>query len=270
MDIIKEAVLRIERDRPLKSAGPNPESDGDLRRSNEEVRHRIDDFSTREVLGAEELARLRIYHSTMRDNRIHTAFTNLRTHVIQRTGKSACSIVVSAVTHGGGASFVAMNLAAAFASDSSGSAILMDCNFAGRRFEQFGDNESIPGITDYIDGTASSLDQILTDVGIPRLRLLGGGTSRGTQREYFTRPRAQKLFMELRERYENNAVIIDAPPVLISANANIIAGYCDAVLLVVPYGKTTQQDVRVAARSVPAGKLLGSVFNDVPHWRSGR
>lgn len=258
MDIIKEAVLRIERDAPRQVPVRDSGSQGGRRLANE--------LSRREPLPVEELAKKRIYHASMRDERVHIAFTNLRTHVIQRTGKRSCSIAVSALTEGGGASFVAMNLAAAFASDSSGSAILVDCNFSGPRFEQLGDNDTVAGVTDYLDDSGSTLNQFLTDVGIPRLRLLGGGTLRNTQREFFTRPRTKKMFEELGNQYDDCAVIIDAPPSLVSANTSVIANYCDAVLLVVPYGSATQQDVRAAVRSMPPEKLLGSVFNNVPHW----
>jgi Mrp family chromosome partitioning ATPase len=265
MDIIKDAVQRIERKQSLQSGGPNPHATSSV---DDFIKHRQPtEFPSKKNRQADELSNLRLYHSAMRNEKVHTAFTNLRTHIIQRTGKRSCSIVVSAVTQGGGASFVALNLAAAFASDSSGSAVLVDCNFAGRRYEQFGDNESRPGVTDYVDGTATTIEHLMTDIGIPGLRLLTGGRMRSSQREYFTRPRARQMFSELCNRDDNRAVIVDAPPSLLSANANVLAEYCDAVLLVVPYSKATEQDVRAAVRSLPPGKLLGSVFNDVPHWR---
>lgn len=264
MDIIKEAVLRIDRGETNKPSGTHE-------RSNESAFIPIREAFPvgTSLLSPEELSNHRVYHAAMRNKEAHTAFTNLRTHVIQRTGKRSCSVVVTAINHGGGASFIAMNLAAAFASDSSGSAILVDCSFRGRRYEQFGDSETNPGISDYIDGTAPTLDDCMTDIGIPRLRLLAGGTSRDPQREYFTRPRAREMFRDLQTRYQNCAVIVDAPPALISANVNVIASYCDAILLVIPYGGATEQEVQAAMRSLPNGMLAGSVFNDVPHWRTG-
>lgn len=264
MDIIKDAVIRMERGGSIRSTD---DSQGDGRTGTSVAARKLREVApARPRMDVDELSRLRIYHSAMRDERVHSAFTNLRTHVIQRTGKRNCRIVVSSVAAGGGASFVALNLAAAFASDSSASAVVVDCNFAGARFTQLGDDGTLPGVTDYIDGTAASVSQILTDVGITRLHLVTGGTARTTQREYFTRPRAEAMFKELGACFEDNAVVVDAPPALLSANANILAGYCDAVLLVVPYGRSAQQDVQVAIRSMPSGKILGSVFNNVPHW----
>ena len=229
------------------------------------------DFPTTHPLSADELSDLKLTHSAMRDENVYMAFSSLRTHVIQKLGRHDCSIVVSSVAPGGGASFVAMNLAAAFASDSTRSAILLDCNFSGSRYKDLGDDESVPGITDYVYGSPGiTLDDLMLDVGIPRLRLLPGGKLRSNRVELFTRPRTQQMFEELRSRFPDSAIIVDAPSPSASANANVIASYCDGVVLVVPYGQVTQQDVRVVARSFPEGKILGSVFNDVPHWRMAK
>ena len=260
MDIIKEAVLRLERQHTPSLGESRAATDRPIISTSAE-------FASAHPRSAEELAQLRIYHATMRDERVHTAFTNLRTYIIQRMGKRSCSIVVTALVEGGGGSFVSMNLAAAFAADASGAAILMDANFGGARFAQLGDDESRPGITDFIAGKVSTLPSLLTDPGVAGLRLLGGGTLRGVPREFFTHPRAPLLFEDIRRQYPDCAVVVDAPPALLSANASVLAKYCDGVLLVVPYGRASEQDARAAFRSMPGGKLLGSVFNDVPHWR---
>lgn len=270
MDIIKDAVKVIEGGNNSPVTGKfQDNSNATIER--ERLHAPVSELrSEKEPLPADSLSKKKVYHAAMRDERAYKAFTNLRTHLIQRTGKRSCSIVVTAMSNTGGASFVAMNLAAAFASDSSGSAILMDCNFSGRRYGEFGDDESQAGITEFVDGTATTLSPLLADVGIPGMRLLGGGKLRATQREYFTRPRARLMFQEISSQHPDAAVIVDAPPTLLSANAKVIANYCDAVLLVVPYSNATQQDISVAIRSIPADKLVGSVFNNVPHWRNNR
>src|SRR5690606_36878155 len=149
----------------------------------------------------------------------------------------------------GGASFVSMNLAAAFAADASGAAILMAANFGGARYSQLGDDQSCPGITDFIAGKVPTLPCLLTDPGVAGLRLLGGGTLRGVPREFFTHPLAPLLFDDIRRQYPDCAVIVGAPPALLSANASVLAKYCDGVLLAVPYGRASEQDVRAAFRS---------------------
>ena len=272
MDIIRDAVRKLEGEsKNSNKSRPTNRLAGSVIESADIQLSPTEEFPTGKALTPDELSMLRITHGAMRNENVYVAFSSLRTHIIQRLGRHDCSIVVAAVSPGGGASFVSMNLAAAFASDESHSAILVDCNFSGRRFKEFGDDESVPGITDYIFGTAAApLENLLTDVGIPRLRLLPGGRMRSNRAEFFTRPRAQKMFEELRGKHRNRTIIVDAPPPSISANANVIAVHCDAVLLVVPYGSVTQQDVRVAARSFPAGKVIGSVFNDIPHWRTAK
>ena len=268
MDIIREAV------RKFSESGPSPnESAEEIRvlESNSLVTSQTNEFESNDPLSADELSDRRIAHGAMRDENVYSAFSRLRTHIVQKLGKTNCSVVVASVCPGGGASFVAMNLAAAFASDTTRTALLMDCNFSGDRFEQLGDDKSVPGITDFIYGTASaSLNDLMMDIGVSRLRLLPGGRMRSSRSEFFTRPRAKQMFEEICTSNPNRAVIVDVPPPSMSAYSNVIATYCDAVLLVVPYGQVTQQDVRVAARSFPREKIVGSVFNDIPHWRTAR
>jgi Mrp family chromosome partitioning ATPase len=268
MDIIKDAVRQIESGQLLKETTNDTASflPSDSQRMIDD--QAAESFPSSNPLSTDELSEIRVSYPAMRNEAVYSAFASLRTHIIQRLGKHACTIMVSAVKPQGGASFVALNLAAAFASDSSRSAVLVDCNFSGRRFEELGDTNSQRGITDYIVGTTISRpEHLMTDIGIPRLRLLSGGTLRNIRREYFTRPRAKQMFSELCDQSEDRAIIVDAPPASVSADANVIAAYCDAVLLVVPYGMATHHDVRMVARTFPEGKVLGSVFNNIPHWR---
>jgi Mrp family chromosome partitioning ATPase len=266
MDIIREAVRKLSQ-----SAEGSDVSTDDVPalESTALFSSHGEEFETNRSLSADELSDLRISHGAMRDENVYSAFSKLRTHIVQKLGKNNCSIAVSSVCPGGGASFVALNLAAAFASDATRSALLVDCNFSGDRYEELGDNKDIPGITDFIGGPAvCSIESLMFDIGIPRLRLLAGGRMRDSRVEFFTRPRAKQMFDEICTQNANRAVIVDVPPPSMSAYANVIATYCDAVLLVVPYGQVTQQDVRVAARAFPREKIIGSVFNDIPHWRT--
>ena len=70
------------------------------------------------------------------------------------------------------------------------------------------------------------------------------------------------FFGELSERFD--VIVVDAPPVLPSAAASVIAAVCDGVLFVVRAGRTEQADGRDALdrlRRVGA-HVLGAVLND--------
>lgn len=56
-------------------------------------------------------------------------------------------------------------------------------------------------------------------------------------------------------------VFIDAPPILPLFDMNLISGTVDGILIVARSGKTSEQLLAQAIRSVGSGKIIGSVLN---------
>src|SRR3954463_7449201 len=79
-------------------------------------------------LSEDELIRAGIIFPEMEDYRVADAFREIRTKIIQACPSSNCVTLVTSIKEDGGASFVALNLAAAFTFDESKSALLVDCN----------------------------------------------------------------------------------------------------------------------------------------------
>jgi Mrp family chromosome partitioning ATPase len=72
------------------------------------------------------------------------------------------------------------------------------------------------------------------------------------------------LLSELRQRYVDRFIILDAPPITDSADARILAELADYAVLVVPYGAATEAQITAAAKLIGEKKLLGVVFSDMP------
>ena len=93
----------------------------------------VDKFS------ASELERLKIINGTMGNVRILNTFRELRTQLLKKNDKKNFVCMVSSITHGGGASYVAKNLAAVFALDKAKTSMLIDANLRiGTIRENFG------------------------------------------------------------------------------------------------------------------------------------
>ncbi len=86
----------------------------------------------------------------------------------------------------------------------------------------------------------------------------------GLGADFFTSARWRALLMELKQRYPDRYLVVDAPPLGLSADAGATLAECDFAILVVPYGKVTQAQLSVAAKAVGPQKLLGVVLNDEP------
>lgn len=215
-----------------------------------------------------ELARNKIIHSDMPDGRVLNAFRELRTKIVQKSVNGNGVIMVTGVKFGDGASFVARNLAAAFALDESKTALLLDCNFKHPQVAVRKSSDDKLGLTDYLESEDVPVDKIIHQAGINRFRMIPSGAHCEVPAEYFTSVRMGKLLTQLKQRYPERYVILDTPPITESADTSIVAAMCDHVLLVVPYGKVTQTQIEAAVKSIDKNKLLGVVFNNQPQFPS--
>lgn len=214
----------------------------------------------------EAMAHNKIVHPEMEDGRVLNAFRELRTKIIQKSLNGNGVIMVTGVTLGDGASFVARNLAAAFALDTSKTALLLDCNLKNPQYDGINSAGAKLGLTDYLESEDISVDKIIHRPGIDRFRMIPSGVQCEVPAEYFTSMKMGKLLVQLKQRYPERYVILDTPPITESADTSIVADLCDHVLLVVPYGKVTEMQVGAAVKAIGQHKLIGVVFNNEPQF----
>lgn len=191
------------------------------------------------------------------------AFRDLRTSLLALGGDSNFVTLVAPVAAGCGASFVARNLAAAFAFDETKTATLVDCDSLDpAQHTALGVDSGAGGLMDYIDGSLGDLERIQYRTGLPRLYLVPGNV-REISGESFSSLRMRALVDSLRSSHSNRYLVLDGPPVLKSPDARILSELADQVVLVARYGRVTTDQIAKAAASFEPSKLAGVVFNDI-------
>jgi exopolysaccharide/PEP-CTERM locus tyrosine autokinase len=190
------------------------------------------------------------------------AFRELRTNLYQATAdRQNFVLLVSSIVPGGGASFVSLNLGAAIAMDESRTSIIVDCNIYEPSLQRLLPVEPDFGLVDYLENVSLEIKDVIYGTGVRRLRLIPAGSRRTPGTEFFTSTRMRRFVDELRSRYRDRNVILDAPPLATSADARILAEVADFVVLVVPSGRVTDSQLRTTLDVLPKSKLLGVVFN---------
>ena len=193
------------------------------------------------------------------------AFREIRTRLLDLGGAHNFVTLVVAVSSGSGASFVARNLAAAFAFDDARTALLIDCNL--RYPAQHAALDVDPahgGLVDFLEHPQRGVQHILYDTGMPRVRLIPAGHPRESGAEYFSSSRMRSLVDALRSRYPDRYLLLDGPPLRGSPDARILAELADFVVIVAGYGRDTPAAINQAVASVDPNKLAGVVFNYPP------
>jgi len=215
----------------------------------------------------------KIIYPEASENATIKALRDIRTKVLQKTASKNSVIMVTGTSLGSGASFVSVNLAAAFALDIAKTSLVVDCNIRDPYLHTLVAGEIKGGLTDYLMNARSDVANIIQPTGISRMRVIPAGVNIDPTVEYFTMERMRRLIRSIRERYPDRVVILDCPPIGRSADAQILLELCDYVIVVVPYAGTTPSRLHSALKLIDGKKLLGVVLNEEPglpsiDWKS--
>ncbi|MFP4181639.1 polysaccharide biosynthesis protein [Thiohalospira sp.] len=265
VDKLENALQRARNESGGGHGGRDDGGDRSLRRRND---HRRDIATMDEgpLLSAEFLEERRIIHPGMRQREVANRFRELRTRLFELQAGRNFSLLVASVVPSGGGTFTAINLAAAIALDEARTSLVIDTNLGEPRLQELLDLRPEQGLVDYLEDDELDVGQILHPSGIPRLRVIPMGRRREGAAELFTSARMQRFLEDVKGRYPDRYVILDAPALSESADSRILADLCDYVLLVVPYGRVTQPQVERAVTSIGEERLAGVVLNDEPSW----
>ena len=190
-------------------------------------------------------------------------FREIRTRLLALGNADNFVTLVVPVSSGSGGSYVARNLAAAFASDAAKTAVLIECNL--RHPVQHGAlhiNAVHGGLLDYLEQPQRGLAHVLYQTRVPRLQLIPAGEPRQWSMEYFSSARLITLIDSLRASSANCYLFLDGPALTGSPDASILSALADIVVLVAGYGRDTAQAINRAITRLGAEKIAGVVFND--------
>ncbi len=204
----------------------------------------------------------RLIHPADSVRRQADAFRELRTRLLALGGDRNFVTLVVPVSTGAGGSFVARNLAAAFAFDDSKTALLIDCDARYPAQDQaLHVDGKDGGLIDYLDDAEVDLASVIYPTGIARLQLMPTGRRREATDESFSSFRMRAMIDSLRSQSPHRYLILDGPSVEGSPDARILSGLADLVVLVAGYGRNTADSINAAVESFPPDKLAGLVFN---------
>jgi len=113
-----------------------------------------------------------------------------------------------------------------------------------------------------------SVDGLLQPTHVKGLSVLASGELPESPGQLFAPPGLQRLLDELRNQAD--VVVIDSPPVLVVADATLLARQVDGVLLVLRAGHTRKRAAQQAVESLQqvGATVLGVVLNAAPMRRS--
>lgn len=210
----------------------------------------------------EQLRERKIIYPGMADKEVMDAYRELRIQLRNRAGEEGFALLFSSLGNQGGSLLTAFNLAAAFAMDSHTAALLVDCDPYHQELQPLVSTTLKAGVTDYVSDSACDVKDILYPSGVERLSVIPAGTQASSAVELFSSVRMRELMNELKGRYPDRCIIVNAPPFRTNTEARILERFCDQVVFSVPFGEVSGEEINESVDALDSGKFSGLVFQE--------
>ncbi len=170
-------------------------------------------------------------------------------------------IMVTSALPGEGKTFTSMNLAMSMAMERDNTVLLVDSDVVKPTLTRMLGLDSRQGLIDALLDPQMDLADIIVKPDLPNLRILPAGRTHAHSTELLASTQMRNMATELAERYPDRVVIFDAPPLLATSEASVVARLAGQIMVVVEEGRTPQQAVLDALAQLDNQKVIGMILN---------
>ena len=189
-------------------------------------------------------------------------YRRLRTKILQQQAiKPFRSLLVASPSPQEGKTVTVLNLGLSFATLFSFKVLVVDGDLRRGNMGKLLGVEHHRGLTDLLDGSAQ-LDDVLMKCDDISLCFMSRGESKVPPAELLHSPQLGKQLRRLSEQFD--LVLVDSAPVNLITDTQLLAGSCDAVLMVARAFSTTRKSLELAIQDMSQFRIIGSVLNGGP------
>jgi capsular exopolysaccharide synthesis family protein len=186
-------------------------------------------------------------------------FRSLRTRILQAGERLHMrTFVITSSGVGEGKTLTTLNLAWLLAQTEGVRALVIDSDLRQPCAADYFGIETPAGLSDVLGGKIG-LEEAIVRLEPAGLFLLPGGRARADVAEMLSGPTFARIIAEARRMFDY--ILIDAPPLGIFTDANVLISRADGALLVVRAGKTRYAMVDKLLAQLPRERILGVVLN---------
>jgi protein-tyrosine kinase len=186
-------------------------------------------------------------------------FRTLRSRLYRiRENQPLQTVLISSAIPAEGKTVVATNLAHAMVRQQGCRVLLIDADLRAPRVHMLLGAPSNPGLADYLQGGVSEFD-VIQRGHEEGFYFIPAGTHVTHPSELISSDRMKEFLERVKPAFD--WILIDSSPVLPVADATVLGGMCEGVLLVVRANSTPAETCRKAAREFQDSQILGVVLN---------
>ena len=168
-------------------------------------------------------------------------------------------ITISSPDQQDGKSLISANLALTLSKEAGRRTLIIDCDLRNPTLNKHLGVSREPGLVQYLSNGQISPYCYMRRFG-NLFFLTSGGVSENPI-ELLSLRKMREFIESLKQDFDT--VIIDAPPFSPIADARIVSGLSDGLIMVIRRGKTSHSSIENAFKILDQSKLIGVVFNDV-------
>ena len=219
---------------------------------------------------AEPAARGPIIHSAMSPKLVTLSapesmeaenFKLLKAQVLfPKQGEVPKTILVTSAFPGEGKTYVSTNFAVSLAQGIDEHVLLVDCDLRKPTVHQMFGFPNSDGLYEYLTGQRG-LSDLIFRTRVQKLSLITAGRSSSNPADLLGSVTMKSFLDEVKQRYLDRFIIVDAPPSQVTAETNVLANYVDAIIFVVMALKTPRETIQRSIENLGRNKVIGIVFN---------
>ena len=186
-------------------------------------------------------------------------YRRLRTKILQQhADKPFKSLLVASPSPKEGKTVTVLNLGLSFAMVPDFKVLVVDGDLRRGTIGKLLGVDNHPGLSNLMEGTAQLSDVVLRCSDLP-VHFVLCGDSELSAAELLHSPNVADVFRRMTENYD--LVLVDSPPVNLITDAQLLAGNCEAVLLVARAFSTTRKKLEQTVRELNAFRIIGTILN---------
>jgi capsular exopolysaccharide synthesis family protein len=192
----------------------------------------------------------------------------IRTKILHHPKKPRL-ILISSASAGDGKTVTAVNVAASLSLKADAPVLLMDADLRRPRIAELLGLPSAPGLCNVLCGNGRLDDALLRAQEFPTLSILTAGEGARNAAEMLDSDQFRSVIDTLRKRFSH--IILDAPPVAVVADYELLQNASDGVIMVIRPDHTDRNACVKALQCIPKEKFIGTVLNCMQEsffWKS--
>lgn len=213
-------------------------------------------------LDDKQLDELGIIHTGMSNEKLLNSFRDIRNKLLRMSDYNNFVCLVTAVSENDDTALLTLNLATVFAFDKARSALVIDCSPEPNLIDKMIDADDCIGLIDFIEADFDDTSSLLNNIGIDRVRVIPNGVVTNTRTEILESTRMRELIIELKCRYDDRFIFVNAPNLALSSEVQVLANISDMVVFEITAGTVSKDEISEAVEMIGPEKVAGILFRE--------